>query len=303
MLEDAKQENLPAEQQEWVSSMEEKEPEPPHVKEGEEQLQDGDIPNIQMKHVTVKSEGDDAEREPAQSSRLRCKEDGHRRRGEARSRSDRVTRSLRPPAELPEPQTGDAGDSVNPTDALSGVNCMKKERGASEKPFVCPFCSKPFNQRVQLSRHLSVHTGDKPFHCTVCSKMFATRDRLRSHTKIHTGEKPFSCSVCGKRFFHRAHLVKHSHIHTGVKPFPCLFCGKRFYSNGDLIKHTRTHTGEKPFTCSICNTSFSDTSTLGKHKIRHTGEKPFSCSVCDKRFPFKFQVKKHKCAVANSGGN
>uniref|UniRef100_A0A3Q2YH98 C2H2-type domain-containing protein n=1 Tax=Hippocampus comes TaxID=109280 RepID=A0A3Q2YH98_HIPCM len=90
------------------------------------------------------------------------------------------------------------------------------------KPFVCPFCCKTFNQRVHLSRHLSVHTGDKPFHCTICSKMFATRDRLRSHTRIHTGEKPFSCPVCGKRFFHRSHLVKHSHIHTGVKPFSCL---------------------------------------------------------------------------------
>nr|XP_057902734.1 oocyte zinc finger protein XlCOF19-like isoform X2 [Doryrhamphus excisus] len=283
--------------------MEKKEPEPPHIKE-EEQAEEADIGKFQVRHVIVKSEEDEAEEGPAESSRLRRKDgstDGDVRRVEARTRSARPTQS-HPAVELPEPKTGAAGDSADPSSTLSGLNYIKNGRRASEKTFICPFCGKTFNQRVHLSRHLSVHTGDKPFHCTVCSKMFATRDRLRSHMRIHTGEKRFSCSVCGKTFFHRSHLVKHSHIHTGVKPFPCLFCGKRFYSNGDLIKHTRTHTGEKPFTCSICNTSFSDSSTLGKHKRRHTGEKPFSCSVCDKRFPFKFQVKKHKC-VGSDGAD
>ncbi|XP_049607517.1 oocyte zinc finger protein XlCOF19 [Syngnathus scovelli] len=290
--------------------MELKEPEPTHIKvEAQEDVcgshdakqpeETADGAEFQVTSIIVKSEDDEETQSP---------ED----KGEAgatveplvgvqpQSRVARVTRSQRAASALPDPKTAAPGDVTTAGSTLSGLNCTRRERHPSGKPFICPFCCKTFNQRVHLSRHLSVHTGDKPFHCTICTKMFATRDRLRSHTRIHTGEKPFTCPVCGKRFFHRSHLVKHSHIHTGVKPFSCLFCGKRFYSNGDLIKHTRTHTGEKPFTCSICNTSFSDSSTLGKHKRRHTGEKPFSCTVCDKRFPFKFQVKKHKCVGENS---
>ncbi|XP_077404669.1 uncharacterized protein LOC144037227 isoform X1 [Vanacampus margaritifer] len=292
--------DLAAGQQEWSSTMEQKEPEPSNIKvEVEEDLSNShsqqeeraDTAKFQVTSIIVKSEDDEEKSDAGADSRVRTQPHG---------RLSRVTRSQRAPSDLPDPKTATPSDVMTAGSTLAGLNCAQRQRHPSGKPFVCPFCCKTFNQRVHLSRHLSVHTGDKPFHCTICSKMFATRDRLRSHTRIHTGEKPFSCSVCGKRFFHRSHLVKHSHIHTGVKPFSCLYCGKRFYSNGDLIKHTRTHTGEKPFTCSICNTSFSDSSTLGKHKRRHTGEKPFGCSVCDKRFPFKFQVKKHKCVGENS---
>ncbi|XP_061521530.1 zinc finger and SCAN domain-containing protein 21-like isoform X1 [Phycodurus eques] len=304
--------DLAARQQEWCSRMERKEPEPPLIKveedvdvcssqEAEQQEERADVAKYQVTSVIVKSEDDAGGRARSPEENAEARADVDPRVGvQPHGRLARVTRSQRAASDLPNPRTAAPGDAMTAGSTLSGLNCAQRERHPSGKPFVCPFCCKTFNQRVHLSRHLSVHTGDKPFHCTVCSKMFATRDRLRSHMRIHTGEKPFSCSVCTKRFFHRSHLVKHSHIHTGVKPFSCLFCGKRFYSNGDLIKHTRTHTGEKPFTCSICNTSFSDSSTLGKHKRRHTGEKPFSCNVCDKRFPFKFQVKKHKCVGENS---
>ncbi|XP_061674846.1 gastrula zinc finger protein XlCGF8.2DB-like isoform X2 [Syngnathoides biaculeatus] len=263
----------------------------------EKQEERADVAKFQVTSVIVKSEDDAGGRNRSPEETAEARADVNPQVGvQPHARLPRVTRSQRAASDLANPKTG----ATAAGGALSGLNCAQRERRPSGKPFVCPFCGKTFNQRVHLSRHLSVHTGDKPFHCTVCSKMFATRDRLRSHTRIHTGEKPFSCSVCAKRFFHRSHLAKHSHIHTGVKPFPCLFCTKRFYSNGDLIKHTRTHTGEKPFTCSVCKASFGDSSTLGKHKRRHTGEKPFGCNLCDKRFPFKFQVKKHKCVGQNS---
>lgn len=290
--------------------MEQKESNPPNIKvESEEDVRSSqkaehqeervDAPKFQVTSVIVKSEEDKKSHDQSPVEKGEAHADVDPRVGvQHHGPLARVTRSQRATLDFLAAKT--AADVMTTGSRFSGFNGARRERHPSGKPFVCPFCCKTFNQRVHLSRHLSVHTGDKPFHCTICSKMFATRDRLRSHTRIHTGEKPFSCPVCGKRFFHRSHLVKHSHIHTGVKPFSCLFCGKRFYSNGDLIKHTRTHTGEKPFTCSVCNASFSDSSTLGKHKRRHTGEKPFSCSVCDKRFPFKFQVKKHKCVGENS---
>ncbi|XP_034401555.1 zinc finger protein 572-like [Cyclopterus lumpus] len=82
---------------------------------------------------------------------------------------------------------------------------------------------------------------------------------------------------------------------SSEKPFRCSVCRKGFGLKGTLKEHMRFHTGEKPFSCSVCKKSFAWRGSLHKHTRIHTREKRFSCSVCQSRFTWFHQLKTHKC--------
>ncbi|KAL3989117.1 hypothetical protein ACER0C_013435 [Sarotherodon galilaeus] len=71
---------------------------------------------------------------------------------------------------------------------------------------------------------------------------------------------------------------------TGKKSLTCDFCGKSFKNKYNMNQHNRIHTGEKPYSCETCGKSFYVSSSLKSHKTTHTGEKPYSCKTCGKSF-------------------
>lgn len=68
--------------------------------------------------------------------------------------------------------------------------------------FYCTWkdCTKHFNRRDSLVRHLRVHVNVRPFRCERCDTRFLRSDHLRVHMLRHTGEQPFACIVCGITF-------------------------------------------------------------------------------------------------------
>lgn len=54
---------------------------------------------------------------------------------------------------------------------------MKKQ----SKVHSCPFCSKLFHQKIDLQRHIRVHTGEKPFGCKICGRCFKRKEGLTYH--------------------------------------------------------------------------------------------------------------------------
>ncbi|XP_046408133.1 endothelial zinc finger protein induced by tumor necrosis factor alpha-like isoform X2 [Ischnura elegans] len=156
---------------------------------------------------------------------------------------------------------------------------------ASARSFPCGVCSKRFNRRSILKRHVAcTHSGEKPHRCSVCGKCFAERSTLKKHARTHTGEKPYSCSVCRKTFTQGYNLDVHMRSHAGAKPFTCGECGKSYSRKFHLGIHMRSHTGEKPFACTVCGKSFVQRFGLDKHMRVHTGERPYSCETCSKTF-------------------
>ncbi|XP_049923427.1 gastrula zinc finger protein XlCGF57.1-like [Epinephelus moara] len=314
-------EEVPPEQQEWSSSVDQEDPEPPHIKGEQEELwisqegeqlqglEEADITKFISTPVPVKSEDDE---EKPQSSQLHQRhteqmETEAEEEGcgvpEPAGNSDPDTH-LQPETDdktgaSSEPETDDSDDWKETREPQSGLNSLKNDEVsvsdliAGEKPFRCSECGKRFGRNHHLKDHMRSHTGKKPFNCSECGKLFSRSGVLKIHMRSHTGEKPINCSECGERFRHSGILNTHMRSHTGEKPFSCSDCGKQFCHSGGLKIHMRSHTGDKPFRCSECGKGFSHSGALKIHMKCHTGEKPFCCPECGRGFRERGNLKIH----------
>ncbi|XP_074470431.1 uncharacterized protein LOC141754895 [Sebastes fasciatus] len=262
-----RKEEVPPEQQEWSSSLDQEDPEPPHIKEEQEELwtsqegeqlqglEESDI-KFPFTPVHVKSEEDDEE-EP-QSSQLHERQPEH-----IETEADGEDCGGPEPARYLDP---DAHLQLSSSEKASQYYKHETEVRDDWKE-----TSEP-QSGLSFLKNNGYNSGEKQFRCFECGKRFNQNSNLKTHMRTHTGEKPFSCSVCGKRFGQKAHLQNHLKCHTGEKPYSCSFCNKCFARSEHLQLHMRTHTGEKPF----------------------------SCNICDKRFTWLGQFKNHKCGGESS---
>ncbi|XP_071062099.1 zinc finger and SCAN domain-containing protein 22-like [Pseudochaenichthys georgianus] len=318
-----KEEFLP-DQQEWSTSLDPEDPEPPpHIKQEQEELgisQEGEqLQELEEAEITkstftpdpVKSEDDEEKPQSSQphqrqTEHMETEADGDDCRGPEPARNSGPESSLQPTTEDDtgdsfEPGTEDSADWKEAREPASGSNRLKNrhesvtypQRSAENKPFSCTVCKKAFSLSAHLKKHMRVHTGEKPHSCSVCKRAFSQSAHLKAHMRVHTGEKPHSCSVCRKAFSRSAHVKKHMRVHTGEKPFSCSVCKKAFSQSADLKKHMRVHTGEKAFSCSVCKKAFSLSGNLKTHMRVHTGEKAHRCSVCKKAFSRSHSLKAH----------
>ncbi|XP_060915224.1 zinc finger protein 32-like isoform X7 [Labrus mixtus] len=325
-----RKEEVHPEQQERGSSLnQEDSPEPPQIKEDQEELwssqegeqlqgpEEADIIQITFYPVPVKTEEDDGEKpqspqlQPTLTDQIRDEYSKTEAKGEDCEGSDPTTdfnidSHLQPVSDeetshSSETVTDDCNCDWEASEPQEGLNPLQNE----DAPVSDVNCdtgsasesSTTFGQKKQLRKHKIIHTGDKLFSCSVCGKSFRDNGDLKRHSFVHTGEKPLSCSVCGKRFTQNGDLKRHSVVHTGEKPFSCKLCDKRFTQRGTLKLHYVAHSGEKPFSCEVCGHRFTNSGDLKRHSIIHTGEKPFSCSVCDRRFTYKQNFRTHKCVA------
>ncbi|XP_074469142.1 uncharacterized protein LOC141754146 [Sebastes fasciatus] len=307
-------EEVPPEQQEWSSNLDQEDPELPHIKEEQEELwtsqegeqlqglEEADITKFPFTPVPVKSEEDEKNPQSSQlhqrqTEQMDTEADGEDWGGPEPARnSDPEPDTVDKTGDSSETDVGDDGwtDTREPQSGLNSV--INNVSNTDKESFICSECGKTFGHKTNLRRHMRCHTREKPFSCSFCNKSFNRREHLIAHMRCHSGEKPFSCSVCDTAFSHGWSLEKHMRVHTGEKPFSCSLCSKRFRQRSDLVAHFRIHTGEKPFSCSVCNMSFTQRHTLVQHMRTHTGVKPFVCPVCGKTFSRKGHLTRHLTA-------
>ncbi|XP_034720785.1 zinc finger protein 32-like isoform X7 [Etheostoma cragini] len=305
-------------QQDWSSSLDQEDTNPPHIKEEQDELrisqdreqiqglQEADITKFPITPVPVKSE-DDEERpqfsqfNQRQTEQIETEADGEDCGGPEPAMNTDPETHFQPDTDdetgdSSEPETDDSADWKKTREPRSGLNSVNSDE-APVSDLICSTGERMYEKRFctsgHLKQHMRSHTEKRPFSCSVCKKAFKQKGHLQTHMRIHTGERPFSCSICKRAFTESGSLRKHMRVHTGEKPFSCSICNKTFTESGSLHKHIRIHTGEKTFSCSVCKIAFTQSGNLQTHMRIHTGEKSFSCSVCKKSFRVSGSLRIH----------
>ncbi|XP_038560130.1 gastrula zinc finger protein XlCGF57.1-like isoform X1 [Micropterus salmoides] len=312
-----KEEEVLADQQlcieESNSSLDQEDPEPPQIKEEQEELcssQEGEQHVLKQETdvfmwIPAYEESDDSEPEPNRDHQLLSHSSHVAESQDQTGDKHEDLGSNRVAESEPKERCNKSHSNTVHNSTMSKRHCPTR-RGKTS----CDSCGKSFKCKSKLQRYLNIRTGEKPYFCSICGerfletsvyqiricsgekpytckicgKGFKKRGHLVGHMRTHTDDKPYSCETCGKGFRFCYNLKVHMRMHTGEKPFPCKTCGKAFTSSGYLTIHMKTHTGEKPFPCKICGKAFSSRGQLTVHTRIHTGEKPFPCKTCGKAY-------------------
>ncbi|XP_029285581.1 zinc finger protein 420-like [Cottoperca gobio] len=281
--------------QERNSSLDQEDPEPPQIKEEQEELctsQEGEPLVLKQETDTFMLTPTDEESDHQLLSHNSHVAESQDQKGGKHGDSG-STRNAEPN------QQSHKNIKHHKSTSLSNNvdNPMHCDTHTGKKPLKCDTCGKDFQTKSKLESHLRIHTGEKPFACKTCGKAFRNNSHLKDHMKIHTGEKPFACKTCGKVFRINSKLVIHMRTHTGERPYSCKTCGKGFTQKSTLNYHIRIHTGEKPFACKTCGRAFRNNGHLKDHMRIHKGEKPYSCNTCGKRFTQKSTLTSHQTRI------
>lgn len=227
-----------------------------------------------------------------------------------------------PTASIPEPDGGDAGDSVeydapdfdtndaaNGSDDENGIFCKVEMVEGDEElrefgeemdegpriKHTCPDC--PFETYVgsSLARHRRMHAR-RPLSCHLCDAHYLDQTSLARHLRTHEGgqEALFPCPECGTHFTRRDTLEQHMIMHSQPeKPFKCSICQESFMTYKEMQAHKSGHGRKAPYVCEVCGKGYLQLSTLVEHRFSHEEERRFPCELCGKRFFSSMALKRH----------
>ncbi|XP_053181481.1 zinc finger protein with KRAB and SCAN domains 8-like [Scomber japonicus] len=280
--------------QERNYSMDQENPEPPKIKEEQEQLSvslQGEqlVPKQETENfmLTIASVGSDRSQDQTQ-----LLDPGENQCASGTQPAASICSSWlkNTSSEVPEPEpdhqllSGNANETESQAHKKGSIKKKKSAKGArrtratrsikisiahkntqsNKKPFKCNTCDKEFKLKISLIKHMKTHAGKRPYACKVCGRYFRFRLNRDQHTRSHIGTK--LCDTCGESFNNSTDFTTHMKLHKR-ELHTCEYCGKKFALTSYLIKHLRVHTGIRPYECLDCNKNFRIRSDLTLHSV------------------------------------
>ena len=170
----------------------------------------------------------------------------------------------------------------------------------SEPAYQCEYCSKRFNAKRFLQRHLNrFHSKEIMVNCEICGDRCKNQKYLNVHMrKVHglqvfEGEELFHCDQCPKSFNSRRGLTLHKEfVHSHENPVNCTLCDLTLKNDIYLKRHMKRSHSDSVI-CDICGAKFKSRLGLSAHLSAHRGIKSFFCEVCGMGFVRKTSLRRH----------
>ncbi|KAI3359046.1 hypothetical protein L3Q82_015411 [Scortum barcoo] len=194
-----RKEEVPPEQQDWSSSLDQEDPEPPHIKEEQEEvwssqegeqlqgLEEADISKFPFTPVPVKSEDDEEKPQSSQlhqthTEQMETGADGEDCGGPEPARNSDPDQHLQPvsndkASNSSEPETEVSDEDFKDTRDAEGSNSHYNNQvpvtdarcNAVRKSFICCECGRKFGRKDSLRRHMSEQlNGFSPVWTLMC---------------------------------------------------------------------------------------------------------------------------------------
>ncbi|RZF34763.1 hypothetical protein LSTR_LSTR007815 [Laodelphax striatellus] len=170
--------------------------------------------------------------------------------------------------------------------------------GSTSMKIICKICKKGFFTRSRYDLHvMKDHDPQKEvpprrkgriFQCNHCNKIFKNKVDITRHVSIHLKRKsPHVCSVCGKEYVFPVALKNHVLTHNPDYKIECPVCLLTFSKRKELKTH-KCHSNTPDtamFKCKTCNLEFSSLKYLKIHEdLDHGIGAPYTCDYCTRTF-------------------
>lgn len=114
----------------------------------------------------------------------------------------------------------------------------------NNQTYTCQTCSLAFNDQAQLDYHqpncpLLIKESLHVCHC--CGELFNNKSDLTEHISIHQTERQHICVTCKCTFKRKVDLQNHMVCHRVERPYKCTHCASDFQRPSSLTNHLKIH--------------------------------------------------------------